>query len=120
MVVGHGARQRSVPLRAVIVGTPWRTEVLARPVRGTSVVGNRSTITGNPDPYRWVHGIADTRTRRNRALGRTVGVCEAPALPRPTFIFVIALALEEPGSPVTSAPDLTVPTLAPQPACPDG
>ena len=34
------------------------------------------------------------------------------------FIFVIALVVETPGSPVTPAPDLTVPTLGALPPCP--
>jgi nitrous oxidase accessory protein NosD len=102
---------------AVIVGTRLRTEVLLRPVSHATIVGNRSSIAGNRNPYRWVHGIADARVGNNRALGRRVGICEGRELPHSTFIFVLALALEEPGSPVTATPDLTVPTLGALPAC---
>ncbi len=44
-------------------------------------------------------------------------MCEGKELPHLGIIFVIALALEEPGSPVTPTPDLTVPTLGPLPPC---
>lgn len=102
---------------AVIVGTRFRTEVLHRPVSDTVIVGNRSTIAGNPNPYRWVHGMVRTTFLDNRALGRPTAMCEAPALPHLPFIFVVALALEEPGSPVTPTPDLTIPTLGALPPC---
>lgn len=105
---------------AVIVGTRLRTQVLQRPVRDTTIIGNTSHIAGNVNPYRWVHGTLGSTLQRNRALGRPVGVCEGRELPHLLFIFVIALAVEEPGSPVTPTPDLTIPTLGPLPPCTSG
>lgn len=103
---------------AVIVGTRLRTHVLGLPVVDTTIESNRADITGNTDPYRWVHGVERTSVRNNRALGSKVGICESPPLPHLTFIFVIALAIEAPGSPVTPTPDLTLETLGPLPPCP--
>jgi len=116
-VVGNRFTGSSAGQWAVIVGTRVRTQVLGRPVSDATVVGNVSTIVGNPNPYRWVHGIVNSTVWRNRALGRLVGLCEGRELPHLTIIFVVALVLEEPGSPVTPTPDLTIPTLGPLPPC---
>jgi hypothetical protein len=35
---------------AVVIGTPERTTVLGRPVRGTTLSANVSTIAANPNP----------------------------------------------------------------------
>ncbi len=102
---------------AVIVGTPYRTSVLAQPVRDTSIIGNRAAISGNPSPYRWVDGETGTVFTRNVADDVPVGWCSGADLPRGSFVFVIAVAFEPPGSPVTPPPDLTVPVVGPQPAC---
>jgi hypothetical protein len=102
---------------AVIVGTKWRTSVLARPVRDTLLSGNRSWIVGNTDPYRWIYGVENLRARANTALGTAAGVCEGVPIPINTFIFVLALALEDPPAPPTPTPDLTVPTIGALPPC---
>jgi len=103
---------------AVVIGTRVRTTALDRPVTGTVVSGNVSTIVGNPSPFRWVHGFRDLTVTGNRALGRTVGICAGQELPHLQFIFVLAVAYEPPGSPVTPRPPgLTMPLLGPLPAC---
>ncbi len=105
---------------AVVIGTPHRTEALGRPVARTVLTGNRSAIVGNTHPYRWVHGHTATVASGNRALGRTVGICEGRPLPRQAMIFVIAAApLNADGTP-PPAPDLTVPTVGALPPCPAG
>ncbi len=103
---------------AVVVGTRVRTTVLDHPVTHTVVAGNTSTIVGNPNPYRWVHGFRDLTVTGNQALGRTVGICAGQELPHLQFVFVLAVAYEPPGSPVTPRPPgLTMPLLGPLPAC---
>jgi parallel beta-helix repeat protein len=96
---------------AIVVGTPYRTEALDRPVRGTVLRGNTSTIAGNTDPYRWVSGEAATTVEANTALGRTVGLCEGRTLPRQPFVMVVAVAAANPDGSKPTTPDLTVPTL---------
>jgi parallel beta-helix repeat protein len=103
---------------AVIVGTPYRTTVLHRPVTGTVLTGNRAAISGNASPYRWVDGETGSTVAANSANGRPVGWCKSADLPRGPFIFVIAFAYEPVGSPVTPTPDLTFPTVGAQPPCP--
>ena len=97
---------------AVVVGTRVRTAELDRPVADTTLVDNVSEIVGNPNPFRWVHGFERLRVLGNRALGTPVGICEGDELPHLLFIWVLALAIEPPGSPVTpTPPDLAMPTL---------
>tara|TARA_R110002072_G_scaffold542_3_gene4342 strand:+ start:9275 stop:10729 length:1455 start_codon:yes stop_codon:yes gene_type:complete len=97
---------------AVIVGTPDRTAVLARPVTGTVMRDNVSSIRGNASPYRWVHGHQQTVASGNLALGQSVDLCEGEQPPRQPFIFAIAVALAGPGGTAPDVvPDLTVPTL---------
>jgi hypothetical protein len=110
-VVGNEFSGPDAAHHAVVIGTPYRTSVLHEPVSGTVLVGNRSTIAGNPDPYRWVEGEAGTTVALNRALGAPVGICQGKRLPRGPFVMTLAFALEPPGAPVTPAPDLTVPTV---------
>ena len=103
---------------AVIVGTRVRTTALDHPVTGTVVSGNTSAIVGNPNPFRWVHGFRDLTVTGNRALGKAVGICAGQELPHLQFIFVLAVAYEPPGSPVTPRPPgLTMPLLGALPAC---
>jgi nitrous oxidase accessory protein NosD len=102
---------------AVIVGTPYRTTVLHRPVSGTLLTDNRSLIAGNGSPYRWVDGETGSTVARNRADGELVGWCRSADLPRSPFVFVVAVAFEPPGSPVTPTPDLTFPTVGVQSPC---
>ena len=67
---------------AVIVGTPWRTTVLGRPVARTTVANNVSNIVGNDFPYRWVSGQVDTVDQGNIAngdAGRAVPRCRTPS-----------------------------------------
>jgi parallel beta-helix repeat protein len=103
---------------AVVVGTPYRTSVLHRPVTGTVLMGNVAAITGNASPYRWVDGETDSTVAANTANGAPVGWCRSADLPRGPFVFAVAVVLEPPGSPVTPPPDLEVPTVGPQEPCP--
>jgi parallel beta-helix repeat protein len=116
-VVGNRFGGPDATHHAVVIGTPERTSVLDRPVRGTKLVANASWIRDNPHPYRWVEGHADTGVALNRALGRPVGVCEGKPLPRGPFVMTLAFAVELPGAPETPAPDLTVPTVGALPPC---
>jgi hypothetical protein len=105
---------------AVIVGTPFRNDVLGEPVTGTVLRGNVSDIVGNTDPYRWIDGTTDTTDSGNTALGAPSSICPGVEPPRSTFIFVIAIAVAGPGgtAPATT-PDLTVPVLGALPPCSD-
>ena len=106
---------------AVIVGTPLRTTVLDRPVTGTQLVGNVSTIAGNAHPYRWVTGHAATVDEGNTAEGAPAALCEGVEPPRSPFVFVIAVALAGPdGGPPATTPDLTFPVLGELPPCAAG
>ncbi|MEZ5178974.1 MAG: hypothetical protein R2746_12085 [Acidimicrobiales bacterium] len=104
---------------AVVVGTPYRTDVLGRPVTRTVLTGNTSTIVGNAHPYRWIHGETATTVSGNRALGRPVGLCEGLPLPRQALIFVLAAAPLGPDGTPPPAPDLTYPTVGVLPPCDD-
>jgi hypothetical protein len=101
----------------VVIGTPYRTSALGKPVRGTMLFANTSWIRGNPNPYRWVEGKADTTVLLNRANGRLVGICPGKTLPRGPFVMTLAFAVEPPGAPETPAPPLTVPTVGALPPC---
>jgi len=76
-----------------------------------------STIAANANPYRWVEGQADTTVALNRALGRPVGICQGRTLPRGPFVMTLAFAVEPPGGPEPTPPDLTVPTVGAFPPC---
>jgi parallel beta-helix repeat protein len=101
----------------VVVGTPYRTSVLGKPVRGTTLIGNSSSIRGNPNPYRWVEGKADTVALLNFALGRRVGLCEGKTLPRGPFVMTLAFALDPPGGEAQPPADLSHPTVGALPPC---
>ena len=103
---------------AVIVGTPWRTDVLQQPVSGTVLRDNSSSIAGNVSPYRWVHGEVGSTVEGNSALGSPVGWCQGQPPPRQVFVMVIAVAVANPDGSKPPTPDLTVPTLPALPACP--
>jgi parallel beta-helix repeat protein len=111
--------EASTPDRhAVIVGTPLRTTVLGRPVAGTQLVGNVSTIPGNADPYRWVTGHTGTVDEGNVANGAPAPLCPGVEPPRSPFVFVIAVAVAGPGgTPPAETPDLTFPVLGELPPC---
>ena len=96
---------------AVIVGTPYRTEVLGRPVAGTVLRANDAEIVGNDSPYRWVHGEQATVVEGNAALGRPAGLCEGEPLPRQIFVMVVAVAAPGPDGAKPPTPDLTIDTL---------
>jgi hypothetical protein len=102
----------------VIIGTPFRTDVLDHPVTGTVLRDNVADIPGNHFPYRWVQGQADTLASGNLALGEEAPLCEGVAPPRQSILFVIAFGLAGPGgTPPATTPDLTVPTLGALPPC---
>ena len=117
VVTGNDFTGPDATHHAVIVGTPWRTRVLGRPVMNTVVRGNRSSIAGNTSPYRWVDGVVGLDAGRNRALGRRSRICQAPDLPRRSLIFVDALAVQDPNGPPAPKPDYTVPKLGALPPC---
>ena len=95
-----------------MIGTPWRTSVLGKPVRGTVADRQHLGDRANPNPYRWVEGQAATTVALNRALGRRVGICQGKTLPRGPFVMTIAFAGEPAGGPEAPAPDpLTAPTV---------
>jgi parallel beta-helix repeat protein len=119
-VVGNRFSGPDATYHAVVIGTPQRTTVLGEPVSGTLLARNRSSIRGNPNPYRWVEGERDTTVASNRALGRRAGICEGRTLPRGPFVMTLAWTVEPPGAPVTPAPDLTVPTVGALPPCARG
>jgi parallel beta-helix repeat protein len=103
---------------AVIVGTPLRTTVLGRPVTGTQLVDNVSTIAGNPHPYRWVTGHSGTTESGNTANGVAAPLCQGTEPPRSAFIFVIAVAPMNPdGTPPPAPVDLKMPVLGALPPC---
>ena len=102
--------------QAIIVGTRFRTPVLGQPVDGTVITGNTSTIAGNPNPYRWIHGHVNTTFADNRSLGRVVGFCEGEQPPTTFFIFVIAFTAAEPPDPPDVDPPV-IPPPAPLPPC---
>jgi parallel beta-helix repeat protein len=103
---------------AIIVGTPLRTTVLGRPVAGTELVGNVSTITGNAQPFRWVTAHDGTTEDGNLANGAPAALCEGVEPPRSPFVFVIAVAPAGPdGGPPSTTPDLTFPVLGELPPC---
>ena len=101
--------------QAIVVGTPNRTAALALPVTGTTITGNSATIPTNPNPYRWVHGHANTTFGNNLSLGRPVGLCEGLAPARGPFVMTVAFAIQ-PDAPTD--PPAPLPTPGPLPACP--
>lgn len=107
--------------QAVLIGTPRRTAALDQPVTGTIVAGNTALIPASPNPYRWVHGHADTTFRDNESLGRLSGLCEGPAPARGPFVMTLAFAVSA-TSPVDAPTPLPLPgPLGPCPlACTAG
>lgn len=53
----------------ITIGNDYRTNVLGRPVTGTTVRGNRANIFLNEAPFVWVHGIGGLVFERNRVTG---------------------------------------------------
>jgi parallel beta-helix repeat protein len=100
----------------VIIGTPYRTEVLDRPVTGTVLRGN-ATTGPNDSPYRWVHGHEDTVVEANTAAGSPAGLCEGEPPPRQLFVMVVAVAAPNPDGSKPPTPDLTIDALGALPSC---
>jgi parallel beta-helix repeat protein len=103
--------------QAIIIGTRFRTPVLGLPVEGTVITENRSAITGNHSPYRWIHGHQNTTFEDNESHGRLVGFCEGVQPPTTFFIFVIAAVPAEPPDPPMVDPPV-LPPPQPLPPCP--
>jgi hypothetical protein len=103
--------------QAVVVGTPYRTSALDRPVDGSVVTGNQADIAGNPNPYRWVHGQVNTTFTGNHSLGRLVGFCEGVPPARGPFVMAVAVVPAEPGVPPEGDPPV-LPPPDPLPPCP--
>jgi parallel beta-helix repeat protein len=102
--------------QAVIVGTRFRTPTLGLPVAGTTITGNRASIAGNTNPYRWIHGHEGTTFAGNESLGRLVGFCEGVQPPTNLFIFTLAFVIADPENPPTEGPPV-VPPPEPMPPC---
>ena len=103
--------------QAIIVGTRFRTPELGLPVDGTTITGNRSSIAGNTNPYRWIHGHVNTTFAGNQSLGRVVGFCEGEQPPTTFFIFVLAFVVADPPDPPPGGPPV-IPPPQPLPPCP--
>jgi parallel beta-helix repeat protein len=81
--------------QAVLVGTLYRTSVLARPVSGTTIARNVSSIRDNLAPFGWIHGHTGTTFERNRARGRLATL--VPGV-QPTINFHLFVKQILPGS----------------------
>lgn len=102
---------------AVLLGTPVRTEVLGLPVDGTAVSGNRASIAGSKNPYRWVHGHVNTTFADNQSFDRPVGLCEGAPPARGPFVMTVAFVAADPENPPTGE-DPVLPPPEPLPPCP--
>lgn len=102
---------------AVIVGTEYRSTTLGRPVAGLVLTGNRSTIVGNPDPYRWAYGHTGTFDSDNEAVLGHTQLCPGVPVPRQPFIFVIALSPPTADGSKPPTPDLTLAEIGALPEC---
>jgi parallel beta-helix repeat protein len=102
---------------ALILGTQVRTSVLGLPVDDTAVTGNRASIAGSKNPYRWVHGHTDTTFADNRSFDRPVGLCEGVQPARGPFVMTIAVVPADPDDPPTDDPPVLAPP-DPLPPCP--
>lgn len=100
----------------VIIGTPYRTEVLGEPVTGTVLRGNVTTG-ANDSPYRWAVGEEDTTAEGNVASGEATGLCEGQDPPRQLFVMVVAVAAPNPDGSKPATPDLTIDTLGALDSC---
>jgi hypothetical protein len=96
---------------AIVVGTPYRTTALGRPVTDTVVVANRAEITANVSPYRWVDGVGALWEDANLAHGAPSRFCPAPTIARGPFVMVDAFALEDPNGPPVDPPPFERPRL---------
>ncbi len=101
---------------AVLLGTPIRTSVLGLPVDGAQVAGNRASIVGSANPYRWVHGHVNTTFADNRSFDRAVGLCEGVPPARGPFVMAVAFVRADPDNPPTREPPVLRPP-EPLPPC---
>lgn len=108
---GDGAQQ------AVVLGTRYRTSILARPVTGTTVTDNVATIPANPEPYRWIYGYDGTTFSGNVSLGEPVRLCEGTPPRTGPFVMAAAVTLGDRDQP-PSAPPLATPPPSPLRPCP--
>lgn len=104
---------------AVLFGTPKRTSVLGLPVDGTSIVGNRASIAGSKNPYRWVHDHVHTTFSDNRSFARPVGLCEGIEPARGPFVMAVQVVAADPDNPPMVEPPPTLPPPAPLAPCPN-
>ena len=102
---------------AIVLGTRYRTTGLGLPVDGTTITGNRAFIAGNTNPYRWIHGHANTTFAGNQSLGRPVGLCEGVQPATGPFVFVVEFVVADPENPPTGEPPV-LPPPDPLPPCP--
>ncbi|MBK5289766.1 MAG: right-handed parallel beta-helix repeat-containing protein [Acidimicrobiia bacterium] len=102
---------------AIVVGTPYRTQYLSDPVHNTRIQGNKSEIVGNPNPFRWVHGVDGLVDLDNTALGLPTAICEGVTLPRGPFVMALEVGLPNPDGSIPPRPDLAFPVLGPLPPC---
>ncbi len=102
---------------AIIVGTPVRTSILGLPVDGTRITGNRASIAGSKNPYRWVHGHVNTTFADNRSADRPVGICTGAPPARGPFVMSVAVVPYDPDDPPTGEPPV-LPPPDPLPPCP--
>jgi len=102
---------------AIIVGTPVRTSVLGLPVDGARIVGNRASVAGSKNPYRWVHGHVNTTFADNRSFDRVAGWCEGVPPARGPFVMSIAFVPADPDDPPTGESPV-LPPPEPLPPCP--
>lgn len=92
----HSERQQA---QAVLVGTRSRTDVLGEPVAGSVIADNHALISGNDEPYRWIHGQVGTVFHGNlshvESVEQPVAAILVPGTQPPIhpFLFVIELWL---------------------------
>lgn len=104
---------------AVLVGTPFRTSILDRPVDRTRIADNRAAIEGNATPYRWIHGHENTTFANNRSGVGAVGFCEGEPADRGPFVMTVAFVqADRDDPPDEESPGLDPPNvLDPCPTC---
>lgn len=112
-IIGNSFFGDSLDNYAVIVGTPYRTQILHEPVANTILENNVSNLP-NPSPYRYQDGEINTTFKNNISQGIQSGWCESPDVPIDPFIFIYAFELAS--TPVGSQPP-PIPTLGQLPPC---
>jgi Right handed beta helix region/Periplasmic copper-binding protein (NosD) len=99
---------------AIVVGTRYRTEILAQSVDGTVITGNTASIAGSPNPYRWIWGHTNTTFSNNQSLGEVVSLCEGVQPPVGPFVMTVAFeVLEDPENPPNEIRELPLPGVLP-------